>query len=219
MEEAVKFRRGVRVWLTRTGNSLMSLLELESDKRSSEQDATAMTLAEEFGRLVNKLENAQENVQLQIDEKSVEEDINEADHYKNKSVYPVQAKIARFLKARASQQETVSSAGSVDAKLPKLELPVFSGDVKEWTSFWEQFQAVVENSELPGVTKFSYLKSLLRGEALTAIAGLSLTTANYISACEILIERFGRTEKLIFYTFEQIDTSLLSLRISITSED
>ena len=203
MEEAVKVRKGVRVWLWRTGNSLMTLLDGET-KRTSDQDAQVMALAEEFGKQVSKLEVAQENVQFLIDEKLLENDINEADHYKLKAVYPVQAKISQFLKAFASQDCASSSAGSVEAKLPKLELPCFSGDVREWTSFWEQFQAVIENSDLPGVSKFSYLRMYLRGEALTAIAGLSLTTEDYEAACEILVERFGRTEKLIFSHIQEL---------------
>ena len=45
-----------------------------------------------------------------------------------------------------------ASAKAVEARLPKLELPCFSGDVTTWTSFWEQFVAVwlLRNLSLDG---------------------------------------------------------------------
>ena len=52
-----------------------------------------------------------------------------------------------------------------EANLPKLELPTFSGEVTECQIFWDQFCAVVNNSDLPEVSKFSYLLSLLKGDA------------------------------------------------------
>ena len=42
-----------------------------------------------------------------------------------------------------------TSVVSVDAKLSKLEMPAFSGDVAKWTAFWEQVEAVIDQSDLP----------------------------------------------------------------------
>ena len=87
----------------------------------------------------------------------------------------------------------------MNAKLPKLELPVFSGLHTEWQPFWDQFSAIIDNSEeLPDVVKFTYLRSLLKGEAKSVIAGLSLTGAHYKAAKTSLTKRYGRTERLIF---------------------
>lgn len=44
---------------------------------------------------------------------------------------------------------------------------------------------------------FSYLKSLLRGEARSCLQGLALTDANYDTAKEIMVRRFGKKEKII----------------------
>lgn len=44
------------------------------------------------------------------------------------------------------------------AKLPKLVLPKFCGDVTKWTSFWDSFKSVVhENEAISPVDKFNYL--------------------------------------------------------------
>ena len=81
---------------------------------------------------------------------------------------------------------------------PKLELPTNACEVTEWQTFWAQFCAVVDNSDLPEVSEFSYLLSLLKGDAKLAIQGLSLTAGHYTIACQILCERFGRKEHIIF---------------------
>ena len=49
------------------------------------------------------------------------------------------------------------------AKLPKLILPKFSGDVTKFRSFWDSFKSAIdENSDLSTVDKFNYLQSLVR---------------------------------------------------------
>jgi len=59
------------------------------------------------------------------------------------------------------------------AKLPKLDIKPFSGDPLEYPTFQQQFDASIGRGELADVAKFSYLKGLLRGEALRSIQGLS----------------------------------------------
>ena len=71
--------------------------------------------------------------------------------------------------------EEQSSKGSVhkdshqssNLKLPRIELPKFSGDVLKFQNFWDQFEAAVhDNADLPNVQKFTYLRSVLNGNAL-----------------------------------------------------
>ena len=52
--------------------------------------------------------------------------------------------------------------------------------------------------DIPDISKFSYLRSLLEGEAKQSIQGLSLTSQHYQSTCQILTARFGRKERIIF---------------------
>ena len=91
------------------------------------------------------------------------------------------------------------------AKLPKLTLPKFRGDVTKWISFWDSFKSAVhENGSLSAIDKFNYLNSLLEGHASRAIQGLSLTEANYESAIEILNERFGRKQQIISADMDEL---------------
>ena len=91
---------------------------------------------------------------------------------------------------------SVSSVSS--SKLPKLTLKTFNGDPKRWQEWWECFKvAIDENSKLSDIEKFTYLRSLVEGNAESAIAGLPLTSANYKGALEILQNRFAQKQVII----------------------
>jgi len=84
---------------------------------------------------------------------------------------------------------------SLKINLPKLQLPTFDGNICHWQEYWDTFQSSIhEQTNLPDVSKFSYLKNLLRGSALSAITGISMTNENYPLVIRLLMERFGRKE-------------------------
>ena len=80
----------------------------------------------------------------------------------------------------------------------KLELPKFDGDIINWRGFWDQFQvAIHENETIAETDKFTYLKSFLSNSAFSAISGLSLNSANYKEAIDILQQGYGNIQVLI----------------------
>ncbi|KAK5977980.1 hypothetical protein GCK32_009170 [Trichostrongylus colubriformis] len=80
----------------------------------------------------------------------------------------------------------------VDASLlSKVDLPSFSGSILEFQEFWERFSTLVGNKpHINDATKFSLLKSSLKGRALHSIQGLPITSANYYIAVDILKTHF-----------------------------
>ena len=43
--------------------------------------------------------------------------------------------------------------------LPKLQLPVFDGNLQHWQEFWDIYKAIIHDQQtLPAVSQFSYLK-------------------------------------------------------------
>ena len=83
-------------------------------------------------------------------------------------------------------------------RLPKLDLPTFSGDILLWRTFWDSFYTTVHtNPSLTSVQKFSYLKSQLSHDAEQCIAGLAMTSANYDQAIYLLKDRFGQDQTII----------------------
>ena len=82
-------------------------------------------------------------------------------------------------------------------RLPKLNLPTFSGDLTDWLSFWEMFQSTVGTSKTDNVRRFQYLKGQIGGEALGLIEGFSVTGDSYEEVVTLLKNTYGDIEQLI----------------------
>ena len=83
-------------------------------------------------------------------------------------------------------------------KLPKLSLPIFTGNILEWQTFWDSFESIVHHYDsLSDIQRFSYLRSLLPGGAARVIEGFPLTHTNYIQAMELLKERFEQEHQIV----------------------
>ena len=95
-------------------------------------------------------------------------------------------------------------------KLPKLHLPTFNGNLLGWQEFWDIFDSSIHQRSLSNVVKFSYLKNSLRGEAASAVSGISVTDGNYSIAIALLKEKFGRKEAVVEALYSQLQTLPIS---------
>ena len=179
-------RTALKGWVTRLTKQLTDLCDLDSDTD---------TLTDCLSQLTTKLKTL-DTVQAEIEgllpTSEMEADVEEAFQF-NQKASQVKIRVNSLLKCR-EQKVSKGEKGVVPqesgAKLPKIELPRFGGNILEWCSFQEQFDAVIHNNpQIKPLTKFSYLRSLLHGDALNCIRGFSLTEANYTLARDLLIER------------------------------
>ncbi|XP_046141252.1 uncharacterized protein LOC123987702 [Osmia bicornis bicornis] len=77
------------------------------------------------------------------------------------------------------------------AKLPKLDLPTFSGRYEDWDSFCDLFTTLVHDApRVADATKLQYLKSCLKGVAADLVKDVASTSANYASTWLALKARF-----------------------------
>jgi hypothetical protein len=82
-------------------------------------------------------------------------------------------------------------------RLPKLEMPTFSGSYTEWTSYWDLFEASVNrNNTLTDSQKRNYLKASVKGDAARLIASLTVSDANYPVARQLLIDRYSNARAI-----------------------
>ena len=83
---------------------------------------------------------------------------------------------------------------SKGVKLPKLDVPVFTGNIIDWAQFWEQYCiAVHDRSTLSDAEKFVYLQQAVKGGAArSSIDGLARSGDNYKEAIECLKARYDR---------------------------
>ena len=112
----------------------------------------------------------------------------------------VQLPVETHAQNLSSQNEAFDNQGQVGhlkVNLPKLQLPIFDGDVQKWQEFWDIFDSSVHQQNLTKVSKFSYLKAVLKGTAALAISGIPVNNDNYDTAVTLLQEKFGRKEIII----------------------
>ena len=105
--------------------------------------------------------------------------------------------------AEQLSHRNASTCNSV--RLPKLEIPSFSGEKLKWTEFWDSFEAAVYlNMSLSGVEKLNYLISKLKGEAKSSVSWILLSNEYYQVAVELLKERFGDKQAVVTSHYTEI---------------
>ncbi|XP_055634131.1 uncharacterized protein LOC129774420 [Toxorhynchites rutilus septentrionalis] len=91
-----------------------------------------------------------------------------------------------------------TSVGLSRMKLPDIRLPTFSGQLKEWMIFRDNFQNLIHrNNQLMPMDKFTYLRSSLIGEALKAIDSVELSAVNYEVAWTLLQNRYENRKLIV----------------------
>ncbi|XP_064081091.1 uncharacterized protein LOC135197843 [Macrobrachium nipponense] len=152
-----------RGWVTRASKVLSDLLE------------SSTTTISQFEYAIKEYD--QEAIEIDVAEEELEQLLDEAHEFRPKSVQPrIQAE-DQIRKLAAAAVGPGSKAGSIsgqsssqesdvtNVKLPKLELPKFSGEVTQWQSFWDHYTSHIDATDLPVISKFTYLLSLLEGDA------------------------------------------------------
>ena len=193
-------RTAARGWLSRAAAKLQEAVE------SKEVDIFMVkNLIADFDKRLASWDDAQKQVELEIEEESLDMDQQEASEFRDQMM--VTRYRADKVKVSHSAEADCVSVTGMSHKLPKLNLPKFGGDASKWTGFWESFEVSVHKTDLPDVTKMTYLRSLLTDEAEVSVAGLRLSSDNYEATVKILKDRYGRPERIVFSHVQ----SLLSL--------
>lgn len=120
-------------------------------------------------------------------------------YFQIKSIY---RKLKRTLPSELKQCSTVTAK---NVKLPKISLPVFSGDIKKWPEFFDTFNELIHKSEsLSDTERFHYLVSSLCGDALSVVKAFPLTHEHYHDAYDALVSRYQNKRELAFTCWRDI---------------
>jgi hypothetical protein len=77
-------------------------------------------------------------------------------------------------------------------KLPQISIPTFSGKYTDWSTFHDLFDTLIhKNASLNNVQKLHYLKSYLSGEADQLLKHIPITSDNYATCWQQLIDRYS----------------------------
>ena len=90
-------------------------------------------------------------------------------------------------------------AAAPAVKLPKVELPVFTGESPaEYQTFINQFNSLVHNSaSIDDIQKLLYLKNCCKGEAKRIADGFNCTAENYKNLYDIFKETYGKPRLIL----------------------
>ncbi|UYV67841.1 hypothetical protein LAZ67_5002202, partial [Cordylochernes scorpioides] len=112
-------------------------------------------------------------------------------------------KMEQLLAKPTVDRESIVSGGNEGKsnlhRLPKLELPKFGGEAREWLQFWSAFQSVHDDDSISACVKFQYLQNcMIKGSVSEEIvSSFPNSAANYPLAISTLKERFGREDMLV----------------------
>ena len=81
--------------------------------------------------------------------------------------------------------------GSIQVKLPNLMISKFQGNHIDCQRFWSQFENEIDRSETSKISKFDYLKEMLKPKVRSFIDRLPFTTEGFERANSILKPEYG----------------------------
>lgn len=103
-------------------------------------------------------------------------------------------------KNESRSQENYTDLG----KLPKIQLPIFSGKYEDWPTYQDLFMSLVHQTSLSDVQKLHYLKTSVTGEAELLLRNITITDDNYLQAWEKLKGRFGNKKMILNLTLKKL---------------
>ena len=169
---------------------------------------------DEFDKRLSKLEEVQSDIEVEISPEALDDYLDKADAFRQQARQKrllCADKYKQLTEGDKNQGDSSSSTASLHARLPKLELPRFDGDLKQWHSFWEQFSSHIDDTDLPTISKLTYLLSLLDGTAKDVVEGVPHTSASYQTVVDLLKQRFGKSECIIHAHVQ----ALLALQVPV----
>lgn len=146
-------------------------------------------------------EDAHFNILEVLDDSSEEDNIMQ-EQFDN-TFYMIES-IHRSLTRSEDEQQSKGSS-SFNIRLPKITLPSFSGNIKQWPEYFDTFNALIHNSSsLTETEKFHYLVSSLSGEALSVVKAFPLSHEHYNDAYLALCGRYKNKRDLAFTCWRDI---------------
>lgn len=207
LKTLIKKRSSIKCKLTIFNNHLktigskqlteIQIIDLECRLRKFEP------LCEEFDALQTDIEILSDELQTDGQVVSAERQQFDTDYFSLVST----AKSLLAASARTGAREgSVASFSDAESgtqvrnlvRLPKIDLPRFSGGYQNWLEFKDTFLSLIHNSNgIDNINKFHYLRASLQGNAAQIIKNIDFRAANYTIAWELLCERFDNSRLLI----------------------
>ena len=154
----------------------------------------------------------QEFQQILKEAEALDNDILESKEFDDKLTQNIDAITKRF-EGTPTLSDTMRYSAKI--KIPKPNLPLFSVNYMEWTSFFALFKgAVIDNSSLQGSQKLQYLKASVKSDVAKLLASIPVADHNFDIAMNTAINRY-ENKRIIIRTYPH---SIFSYR-SLTTDN
>ena len=157
---------------------------------------------EQVNDLWRELNVVHDEIMNACDEKSEQQHEAVYDDIAN-NIDSIKISIAKLRSSPSLTKEPKFENSTVN--LPKIDMPVFSGNYLDWISFRGLFKASVHaNPSLSNAQKLQYLKLSLKNEAAVLLHAMQISDSNYEKAWSILTDRYENESKITFATLEKL---------------
>ncbi|KAE9522141.1 hypothetical protein AGLY_017401 [Aphis glycines] len=164
---------------------------------------------DEVAEFSEKFEDYQAQVEM-LEEKKDSDWVYIRRTFRNR-LCDVKAALLRIVDEHAANADHVSSpsmsslasqqpGGTFNSiRYPPCVFPTFNGDWQQWSSFIDTFNSMFhnDNSNMPLVQRFHYLKSCLSGQASDVIKSIPTTAEHYQHAYDLLVNRYENKSAII----------------------
>nr|CAI5852392.1 unnamed protein product [Callosobruchus analis] len=171
------------------------------------------TKINQFRKLYFSLEDTRKNLMEVLDELNMtmlEIDTAYSPDYNligtvNDMCYYIQRASKHLEKQDTDAQQQRSESTRVLPRLPNMELPEFSGGIKDWEAFYSVFKSRVhDNKSISNDDKIDYLIGRLKGPALSVCSTVAATGENYEIVWNALVEKYQDKRQLANSYLKQI---------------
>ena len=167
-------------------------------QQESQQQFMAQQMERQFERLVSVLDRKTDEYASDLRAERERSQANLVQERQN------------FTASLNQDRQTTSLAGgsSVSApKLPKIKIPVFTGNVLEWPSFWNMFTEMVDkHDQYSDIEKMNFLLMHLGESVKLIVKNFSLESQNYRNVLDLLKDRFENKSKIQAAHFQALMT-------------
>ncbi|KAH9634311.1 hypothetical protein HF086_011571, partial [Spodoptera exigua] len=193
-------------------NRLLKALEVGNLARSDDAHTDLfLSYCEQLDKWTSEFEHAHWSIIGVLESSDQEGDDDDETQTRFDDIYFQIMSIRRQLNksilnsSEISHQADASSSSLVRVRLPKIQLPAFSGNIKHWPEFIDTFNALIHDSpSLRDVEKFHYLVSSLSGDPLSLIRTFPITGDHYSDAYAALVARYQDKRDLAYTCWRDV---------------
>ena len=207
LKEGIRKKRTQKARLTKLRNNVVDNLgarDIIDRRKTYEEEYEKITEnLSELQELSDKLGEKERSKELELDLATMESAFEEVERLCNK-------KVKEVVRNTNDDEDDEEFGGRRLEALKKIEIPIFYGNVREYSKWKAAFDACVGFAKGRKEEKILHLRQYLKGEPLRIIDDLGYSAVAYDAALEKLERRYGGEERGYMQVMEKVEKFKMS---------